>query len=593
MTYATGALTGSIREIVGAAVAGTVTVVPIDGDGDMIPAIVDTTGNTVMAKSSELTLNRAGAFRAILPATDDVSLVPSGFGYRATIALDSGESFVAEFALPGTTTVDFSDVYDPAVPPTFEPTVPYASASEIGARLGSGLGNAFAGVLATLRRGQRSTCVALIGDSTGDGKEVGTGTLVDEWPQVFLKRLGQDFPGYTVLSRLWNDTNQSYDQPTTLQTGTINAGAERYAAFTTGAPGALQFAGAAIAGDIDVRARIAPTSWSPAGGGTIAAKWDSTGNQRSWLLTLDATGALGWLHSANGSANLGTKLSTVTIPATANPGNGNPLWVRVTVDVDNGAGGWDVRFYYSADGTAWTQLGATVTTATATSIFGGAAPYQLGSFTAGFSTPFAGKVHKVEIHPGIVVAGSFGGSVVPYLPDDWDYQSGVATIAFGGAPVLMLLNGSQSGQNVAYFDNATRRAIVHQPHGQGVLLINTAHNDATQSRAVWLAAYNTLVTNIKALIPYVPIVAVGQNPCGLGGTFNLTQQDIELHAARSAILQQWAASQAGVWSFDAWPLLTSADTIDQLHPTTGVGSGSAKWGLGLYERAFPRGATTS
>jgi hypothetical protein len=466
-------------------------------------------------------------------------------------------------------------------------------APSIASRSASGLGNAFAGVLATLRRGQRSTCIALIGDSTGDGKEVGTGNPVDEWPQVFVKRLGQDFLGYTVRERRWNDTNQSYDQPITHQTGTIDSGAERAAVFTTGAPGALQYAGAAITGDIDIRVRISPTSWTPSGDQTITAKWESTGNQRSVLFLLKSTGALGLNWSTAGTAGAGEKDSTATIPATANPGNGNPLWVRVVLDVDNGAAGNDVKFYYSTDGTTWTQLGATVTTAGVTSIFGGTAPYQIGSFTSGFSTPFGGKVHCIEVHNGIVTAGVNGGSTVPYLPDDWDWQSGEITIAFAGAPVLMLLNGSQSGQNVAYFDNATRRAILHQPHGQTALLINTAHNDVTQSRAIWLAAYNAMVTNIKALIPYVPIVAIGQNPVGLGGSFSITQQGIELRAARSAILQQWAASQAGVWSFDAWPLLTAADTIDQLHPTTGAGSGAEKWGLGFYARAFPTGVGTS
>jgi hypothetical protein len=355
----------------------------------------------------------------------------------------------------------------------------------------------------------------------------------------------------------------------------------------------LQYAGAAITGDIDIRVRIAPTTWTPTGDQTIAAKWESTGNNRSTLFLLKTTGALGFNWSTAGTAGFGEKDSTATIPATANPGNGNPLWVRVTLTVNNGAAGNDVKFYYSTDGVTYTQLGTTVTTAGTTNIFGGTAPYQLGSFTSGLSSPYDGKVHAVEVHNGIVAAGVNGGSVVPYLPDDWDWDSAETTIAFGGAPVLMFLNGSQSGQNVAYFDNATRRAIVHQPHGQCVLLINTSHNDVTQSRLVWLNAYHTMVTNIKALIPFVPLVAIGQNPTGLGGTFSITQQGIELRAARSAIIQQYAASQAGLWSFDAWPLLTASDTTDQLHPTTGSGSGAEKWGLGFYARAFPSGATTS
>ncbi len=176
-------------------------------------------------------------------------------------------------------------------------------------------------------------------------------------------------------------------------------------------------------------------------------------------------------------------------------------------------------------------------------------------------------------------------SVVAPLLDDWDYYSGgPTTVSFGGAPVLTLLNGSTSGQNVAYFDDPTRRPIVHQPAGQMLVIINTAHNDFTQSRQLWLTNYGAMVTNIKSLVPNVPILAIAQNPTGIGGTFSLTQQDHEIRAARGAILLQWAASQAGVYSFDAWPLLQPADTVDQLHPTSGPGSGSEHWGRGLYSR---------
>jgi hypothetical protein len=345
----------------------------------------------------------------------------------------------------------------------------------------------------------------------------------------------------------------------------------------------MQYTGTAVTTDLDVQVKIAPTTWTPTGDQTIAAKWESTGNQRSFLFLLKTTGALGYNWSTAGSAGAGEQDSTATIPATANPGNGNPLWVRVTHKLNNGSSGTDIKFYYSTDGTTWTQLGSTVTVGATTTLFGGTAPYQIGAFTSGFSSPYDGVLY------GIRVFGAIGGyqSLVPPLADDWDWYSAETTISFAGAPVIHLLNGSQSGQNVAYFDNSTRRPIIHQPHGQAVVIINTSHNDVTQTKAIWLSAYKTMVNNIQTLVPYTPVLCLGQNPVGLGGTFSITQQGIELRGTRSAMVQQLAASMAGVYAFDAWPLLTAADTLDQLHPTQGNGSGTTgaeKWGLGLYKR---------
>lgn len=447
------------------------------------------------------------------------------------------------------------------------------------------LGHATAGLVSTLRRGYRSACIGVIGDSTGDGRLVtAPATLVDEWPQVFIKKLGTDYPAYSVLERKWNDTNQAYDLPISWQSGSGNGGGERGAIFSKTTSGSLQYSGAAVTTDLDVRVKIAPTTWTPTGDQTIAAKWESAGNQRSWLFILKTTGALGFNWSTAGSAAFGEKDSTVTIPATANPGNGNPLWVRATLKLDNGATGNDVKFYYSTDGTNWTQLGATVTTAGVTTLFGGTALYQVGSFTSGLASPYDGKVSWIQVHSGIQTVNSGALSTVPPILDDWDWASAEATVTFSGAPVLMLLNGSISGQNVAYFDNATRRPILAQPHGQNLMFLNTGHNDLTLSRQLWLSSYSTWVNNLKTLIPNVPFVAMGQNPVGLGGTFGITQQGIELRSARGALLQQWAATQQGVYVFDAWPLLTAADTLDQLHPTTGAGSGSEKWGLGIYSK---------
>lgn len=479
-------------------------------------------------------------------------------------------------------------VADPGgTPPTLAPASPAGPLTtdvELAAAataLGSpGPALAFAGVLATLRRGYRSTCVALIGDSTGDGYLGGqVSSPVDEWPQVLLKKLAADYPAYTLIERRWNDGAQGYDPATVLQNGTGNGGGTRRATFNKLTPGSLAYTGTAVTGDMDIRARIAPVGWVSSSSGTIAAKWEGTTAQRSWLLLLNTDGTLAFQWTTDGVTSIGPKTSTVPVSGVAGVANGQPYWVRAVMDVDNGSAGNTLVFYTSPDGLTWTQLGSPVTTAGITSIFAGTAPYQVGAFGIGLSNPFNGEVYEVAVRPGLTTRRS----VVAPLPDDWEWYSGQATVSFAGAPVLTLLNGSQSGQNVAYFDDPTRRVIVHQPFGQAVVMVSTAHNDGTQYRQTWLANYAALLTNVKGLVPNVPILCLGQNPTAIGALVT-AQQGVELRAGRSAILQQLAAAQAGVYSFDAWPLLTPADTIDGLHPTYGAGSGSEKWGLGLYTR---------
>lgn len=142
-----------------------------------------------------------------------------------------------------------------------------------------------------------------------------------------------------------------------------------------------------ITGDIDLRARISADDWTPSASGTICGKADVTG-QFSYSLALDSTGKLGIASSPNGTlAALLASYSTVAVPFSA----GEIVWVRATLDVNNGAGGRTAKFYWSRDQTpdhsavTWTQLGATVTTAGTTSIHAGTAPPSIGNLADGYS----------------------------------------------------------------------------------------------------------------------------------------------------------------------------------------------------------------
>lgn len=162
-----------------------------------------------------------------------------------------------------------------------------------------------------------------------------------------------------------------------------------------------------ITGDIDIRVMVALNDWTPAARSVLIGKWGAAGT-RSYLFTVEpTTGALRLFWSPDGS---GTASNTSSAsPAVA---NGEAIGVRVTLDVDNGAGGRTVRFYTSTDGVFWTQLGTDQTTAGVVSIFSGAAPLEVGSQTAGTADLMAGNMYSAEVRNGIngtiVAAPDFG-----------------------------------------------------------------------------------------------------------------------------------------------------------------------------------------
>lgn len=149
-----------------------------------------------------------------------------------------------------------------------------------------------------------------------------------------------------------------------------------------------------ITGDIDIRVRVALDDWTPAADSYLIAK-TTTGQFSYGLFVRNTTGVLRFTWSVDGTNTL---LATSTVAPTV--ADGTALWVRATLDVDNGAAGNDVKFYTSSDGTTWTQLGTTVTTAGVTSIFSGTSLVSIGASYNG-NTMMAGKVYRAQILNGI------------------------------------------------------------------------------------------------------------------------------------------------------------------------------------------------
>lgn len=165
-----------------------------------------------------------------------------------------------------------------------------------------------------------------------------------------------------------------------------------------------------ITGDLDFRVDLElltnPVSgvvsdWTT-GNFDLASKFGNADISRSWTLIMVA-GKLRFNWFPLGTvASARSATSTVVMPG---PAQGRRA-VRVTIDVDNGAGGVDVKFYTAPTiaGT-WTQLGATITSAGTSSILGGADNLRIGSnlnaSSYTWTEPPSATFYKAELRNGI------------------------------------------------------------------------------------------------------------------------------------------------------------------------------------------------
>lgn len=152
-----------------------------------------------------------------------------------------------------------------------------------------------------------------------------------------------------------------------------------------------------ITGDLDVVVHLALDDWTPAGSAAPVSKWVTSPTQdRAWTVRVNTTGTLGLFWSPDGIASLSATSNAIPVVP-----DGGDLWLRFKLDVDNGAGGRDIRFEISTNGVTWDQLGSTITQAGVTSIYNSTAPIAVGSYNNGGSERMAGRVFEVQVRNGI------------------------------------------------------------------------------------------------------------------------------------------------------------------------------------------------
>src|SRR5215469_1429592 len=194
------------------------------------------------------------------------------------------------------------------------------------------------------------------------------------------------------------------------------AGLSNYLRFETDSNSyALSTGGTAITGSIDMRLDLNLTGWQALGSvtnsllgvvptgsaiGTLASKWASAGNQRSWIWFLNDDGTMTFDWSPDGTSG-SSLLLTSTVPIPQQPGR---FVLRVTMAL---GGTSVVTFYTAAAGNAdtgpFTQLGVPLTTV-ATGIFNSTASVLIGadpSFGAAGKGGFFGSVYEYELRNGV------------------------------------------------------------------------------------------------------------------------------------------------------------------------------------------------
>jgi hypothetical protein len=148
-----------------------------------------------------------------------------------------------------------------------------------------------------------------------------------------------------------------------------------------------------ITGDIDIRIDCQFREWRNQG---LAAKYITTGNQ-SWAVWIDELERIRLNTSSNGTNLVGNVAS-----GALNIADGARKALRVTFDVDDGAGNRVATFYTAdtIDG-PWVQHGGAVSVAGTTSIFSGNADIEVGAVRWLGPYPSNGRFFAFEMYASL------------------------------------------------------------------------------------------------------------------------------------------------------------------------------------------------
>jgi hypothetical protein len=418
--------------------------------------------------------------------------------------------------------------------------------------------------------------ISIQGDSTANEDT--------EWFILAMAEMAAKYPAYNMIQYLWSDANQTFLPPTTKQIGTSG---ERYVYLDE----SLDMSGVVLdssnnldlTSDLDVRIKFNLDSYTDDGENILIGKFGAPGN-RSWALRLSTSGFPTLWFSNDGSA-LTLKQGSVAIPAA-----GNDVYLRCTMDVDDGAGSYLIVFYTSSDdGVTWNQLGGNLN-GTATALFNSTADVTInGRGTAQWN----GKFYHAELLNGIDGPMIASPNAALYMQTE-EYKNfkdtqgnscsfNAATGDSAGSPTIVLINASAPGKALGYSLNATRFAK-QTPIRCLLNFISYSHNDGGTSD--YYNNYPLLIAQILTAYKNAVVVPCTQNPKkSPSGADSILE-----HGYRCGIIAQIAASKS-LTLVDAYGVFLDTgvpnDYVDSdgVHPTKIPENGTAISGSQLWANA--------
>lgn len=235
---------------------------------------------------------------------------------------------------------------------------------------------------------------------------------------------------------LVKDSNIQSAVYSSLSLGSYSLDLERsssqYAAITDGSQTGLDITGdISIVGWVNLEALPSTLGSTSAEWYTIAGKYNTTGNQRSYGFWVDHLNQLRFTYSSDGTyGSVATDEDTDSAVFTSSDVG---KWVHIAVTVDVSAK--DIKFYRNG-----TEVAATQIQGTSTSIYNGSADFRVGSNGASLQL-FDGKQKHIRVYsdirtPGEIVEDMNNSSITDAnLQGEWSFEN-VYTDASGNGNTL-------------------------------------------------------------------------------------------------------------------------------------------------------------
>lgn len=416
-------------------------------------------------------------------------------------------------------------------------------------------------MLGGLIQENNSLIIQVIGDSTGNDST--------EWVWKLAYKLATAFPRHNIKYQRYNENTKLYETPTIIQ----NVGEDRhiYSAYQgVNAYNAILYDSEVdiTSGDADISMRIAMDDWQA---GAVSEKYIlakiGTVSTTDWCWGFRIKSNIVefvWTETGN-SADL--KFASTGIDATSFV-DGEAKWIRATLDVDNGAGGYTFKGYTSTNGAAWTESNS-VTGAAPTSIHVNTnVNYYMGNRGVAIAATSPGiKFYDVYIRDGIN-----GRIASPQPIDMWhkDPARNPANQVIAGTPRIEIYNGSISGSSVTNWDDEVYLGgAVPKTYG-ALLFINLGHNDITYTTGKdYTDKLDALHTKIDTKCMNATKILITQNP-QIDPYDKLWQV---ARAQRRKVLMGYARAN-GMYIIDTYlkylqcgiPLTELIQAVDGLHP---------------------------